>query len=98
MGTGVRSGCKKASWLQATRIRGVENWEAIAEHGPDVGVVTIDHHLNAVGTTALVAVRDVPDPAPDAFRRNRIGRRCRTRHRGKGRGGGAQQALYVVST
>ena len=67
--TGARG--EEADRLQLTGIRGVENRDAIAEHVADVNMAAVDHDLDAVGAAALIAVRQVPDPAPDARRRNR---------------------------
>ena len=61
---------EEADRLQPPRIGGVENRHAIAEHVADVDVAAVDHDLHAVGPAALIAVRQVPDPAPDAWRRD----------------------------
>jgi hypothetical protein len=65
--------------LQLVWIRGVENRHTIAEHVTDIDMATVDHDLYAIRATALIAVRQIPDAAPDALRRDRqvrIGARC----------------------
>ena len=85
---------EEADRLELPRIRGVENRDAVAEHVADVDVPAVDHHLHAVGPAALVAVREVPDAAPDALRRDdRIGRAVRPGGRRGGRRQG-QQSLH----
>ena len=68
--------------LERARVARVEHRDAVAEHVADVEVSAARHHLHAVGAAALVAIRDVPDAAADAFGRNP--RRCRSaRRRGR---------------
>ena len=61
---------KKPTGFSLPRIGGVENRHAVAEHVADIEVAAVDHDLHAVGPAALIAVRDVPDAAADALRRN----------------------------
>ena len=70
MRAGVDSRGEEADGLQPARIRGVEDRHAIAEHVADIDMAAVDHDLYAVGAAALIAVRQVPDAAPDALRRN----------------------------
>ena len=67
-GAGARG--EEADRLQTARIRGVENRYAIVEHVADVDMAAVHHDLHTVGAPALIAVRHVPDPPPDAVRRN----------------------------
>jgi len=73
--------------LQTSRIRRVEDGEAIGEHVPDVHMPPVDHHLHRIRPPALVAVRDMADAPADALRRNvRFALRAsRERHAGKRR-------------
>ena len=88
----------EANRFQLTRILGVQNRHAVAEHVPDIDVAAVHHHLHAVWTSALVAVRQVPDPATDALRRNRAscGRARRERQARERRQ--TKQACQVVAT
>ena len=96
----VDAGREEADGLELPRVRGVENRDAVAEHVADVDVPPVDHHLDAVGPSALVAVGDVADPVPDALRRHHgIGRSVRS-VRSRGRRGGRgqrQQPLHPGS-
>ncbi len=68
---GVDARGEEADRLQVPRVRRVENCHAIAEHVADIDMAAVDHDLNAVGATALIAVGQMPDAAPNALRRNR---------------------------
>ena len=68
MRAGVDSGGEEADRFQLARIGGVENRHAIAEHVADVDMAAVDHDLDAVGATALIAMGQVPNPSPDALR------------------------------
>src|SRR5665213_591407 len=50
---------------------GVTVLDAVAEHVADVDVPAVEHHLDAVGPSALVAIRDVTDAVADATRGHR---------------------------
>src|SRR4030095_257661 len=89
MGPRVIARGEEADRLQASWIRGVKNGYAVAEHMTDIHMATIDHHLDAVGTTTDVAVRHVMDPPANALRRYwsfsrrarclwKAGQRCQT--------------------
>ena len=56
--------------LDLARVRRVENRDAVAEHVPDVEVAAVEHDLHAIGPSADVAVRDVPEAMAGALRRN----------------------------
>ena len=73
------AGREEADRLQAARIGGVEDGDAVAEHVADIDMAAVDHHLHAVGPPALIAVGEVPDAAADAGRRDgavALARRC----------------------
>src|SRR6516162_45638 len=59
------------------RLRGSEA-SLFAEHVPDIEVFTVDHHLDAIGASALIAVADVPNFVSDALGRD-IGAREHSR-------------------
>jgi len=70
MRAGVDAGGEEADRLQPPRIGGVENRHTVAEHVADVDVTAVDHHLHAVRSSTLIAVRQVTNAPPDACGRH----------------------------
>src|SRR4029077_4993947 len=68
-----------------------------AEHVADIDMPAVDHDLDAVGTTALIAVGQVPDAASEALRRNRRVRDGPRGPRQARRGGQSQQPLHMFA-
>ena len=62
---------EKADRLQPARIRGIQDRHAVTEHVADINMAAVEHNLDAVRTTAKIAVRQMTDAAPNALRRNR---------------------------
>ena len=88
---------KKPDRLQAARIGGVEDGDAVAEHVADVDVAAVQHHLHAVGPSALIAVGEMADAAADAGRRHvGVGARAE-RGRRRARDAQREQVLEAVA-
>src|SRR5205085_8819820 len=62
---------KEVYRLEVTRIAGIQDGYAIAEHVTDIEMLAARHDLDAVRPPADVAVGNVLDSVTDAFRRNR---------------------------
>ena len=71
MRAGVAAAGEEPDRLQAARIAGIEDRQAVAEHVTDVQMTAVHHDLHGVRASAGVAVGDVTNAAADALRRNR---------------------------
>ncbi|HEV3447309.1 MAG TPA: hypothetical protein VG099_21895 [Gemmataceae bacterium] len=103
MRTRVDAGSEEIHGFEIARVGGIERCHAVAEHVPDIEVFTVDHHLDAIGASALIAVADVADFVSDALGRDigagKHSRRGRTKIARKGRGGAqAQQPRHGVAS
>src|SRR3989442_552969 len=97
MRAGIDARGEEADGLQPARIGGVENRHPIAEHVADINMAAVDHDLYTIRPAALIAVRQVPDPAPDALRRNgRVGSGARSRRQAR-QGRQTQQPAHVFA-
>ena len=86
MGPGKVSSGEEADRFQFARIGRIQDRDSVAEHVADIKMPAVEHHLNAVGPAANIAVREMTEALSDALRRNGVilrvrlqgaGRQCR---------------------